>query len=39
LAVEVCRVLKKEAPNIFQDIEVYDDSDGLPAVRVIHSKV
>jgi len=39
LAVEVCRILKKEAPNIFQDIEVYDDSDGLPAVRVIHSKV
>jgi len=39
LAVEVCQVLKKESPNIFQDIEVYDDPDGLPAVRVTHSKV
>ena len=39
LAAEVCRVLKKESPNIFHDIELYDDPDGLPAVRVIHSKV
>ena len=39
LAVEVCRVLKKESPNIFHDIEIYDDPDGLPAVRVTHSKV
>jgi thymidylate synthase (FAD) len=39
LAVEVCRVLKKESPNIFHDIEVYDETDGMPAVRVIHSKV
>jgi thymidylate synthase (FAD) len=39
LAVEVCRVLKKESPNIFHDVEVVDEPDGLPAVRVIHSKV
>jgi thymidylate synthase (FAD) len=39
LAVEVFRVLKKESPNIFQDIELVDEPDGMPAVRVIHSKV
>jgi thymidylate synthase (FAD) len=39
LAVEVCRVFKKEAPNIFQDIELLDEPDGMPSVRVIHSKV
>jgi thymidylate synthase (FAD) len=39
LAVEVCRVLKQESPNIFRDIEVADEPDGMPAVRVIHSKV
>jgi len=39
LAVEVCRVLKKESPNIFHDIELVDEPDGLPSVRVLHSKV
>ncbi len=39
LAVEVCRVLKKESPNIFHDIEIYEEADGMPAVRVTHSKV
>ena len=39
LSVEICRVLKKESPNIFHDIEVYDEADGMPAVRVTHSKV
>ncbi len=39
LAVEVCRVLKQESPNIFRDVEVIADSDGMPAVRVSHSKV
>lgn len=39
LAIEVCRVFKKEAPNIFQDIELVDEPDGMPSVRVIHSKV
>ncbi|TAM81141.1 MAG: FAD-dependent thymidylate synthase [Acidobacteria bacterium] len=39
LAVEVCHVLKKESPNIFHDIEVYDESDGMSAVRVTYSKV
>jgi thymidylate synthase (FAD) len=39
LAVEVFRVLKKESPNIFQDIELADEPDGIPSVRVTHSKV
>jgi thymidylate synthase (FAD) len=39
LAVEVCRVLKQESPNIFGDIEVIVEPDGMPAVRVVHSKV
>ncbi len=39
LAVEVCRVLKQESPNLFHDIEITDEPDGMPAVRVIHSKV
>jgi thymidylate synthase ThyX len=39
LAVEVCNVLKRESPSIFHDIEVYDEADGMPAVRVTHSKV
>jgi thymidylate synthase (FAD) len=39
LAVEVCRVFKKEAPNIFQDVELVDEPDGMPSVRVVHSKV
>ena len=32
-------VFKKESPNIFQDIELVDEPDGMPSVRVIHSKV
>ncbi len=39
LTVEIARVLKAESPNIFPDIEIYDEADGLPAVRVQHSKV
>jgi thymidylate synthase (FAD) len=39
LAVEVYRVLSKEAPNIFQDITLVEEADGLPALRVTHSKV
>jgi thymidylate synthase (FAD) len=39
LAVEICRVLKKESPNIFHDIELIDEPDGMPSVRVAHSKV
>jgi thymidylate synthase (FAD) len=39
LAVEVCRVLKQESPNIFRDVEIIAEPDGLPAVRVSHSKV
>ena len=39
LAVEVCKALKKESPNIFHDIELVDEPDGMPSVRVTHSKV
>ncbi len=39
LAVEVFRALKKESPGIFQDLELADEPDGLPSVRVLHSKV
>lgn len=39
LAVEVFRVFKKESPNIFQDIELVDEPDGMPSLRVTHSKV
>ena len=39
LAVEIFKVLKKESPNIFYDLELEQEADGLPAVRVIHSKV
>jgi len=39
LAVEMCRVLKKESPNLFHDAEIVDEPDGMPSVRVTHSKV
>ena len=39
LAVEVCRVLKRESPAIFFDIEIAEEPDGMEAVRVLHSKV
>ncbi len=39
LAVEIGRVLKRESPNIFRDIELVDEPDGMPSVRVLHSKV
>ena len=39
LAVEVYRIFKRESPNIFQDIELVDEPDGMPSVHVIHSKV
>jgi len=39
LAVEVCKALKKESPNIFHDIELVDEPDGMPSVRFRHSKV
>jgi thymidylate synthase (FAD) len=39
LAVEVYKALKKESPNIFRDIELVDEPDGMPSVRVQHSKV
>jgi thymidylate synthase (FAD) len=39
LSVEICRVFKKESPNIFRDIELIDEPDGMPTVCVTHSKV
>jgi thymidylate synthase (FAD) len=39
LAVEVCKALKKESPNIFHDIELVDEPDGMPSVHIQHSKV
>ncbi|HUZ46284.1 MAG TPA: FAD-dependent thymidylate synthase [Terriglobia bacterium] len=39
LSVEIARVLKNESSNIFPDIDIYDEADGMPAVRVTHSKV
>ena len=39
LAVEICKVLKRESPNIFHDIGLVDEPDGIPSVRVAHSKV
>ena len=33
------RALKKESPNIFQDIALADEPDGMPSVRITHSKV
>jgi thymidylate synthase (FAD) len=39
LAVEISRVLKQESPNIFHDIELAEEPDGMPSVRVLHSKV
>ena len=39
LAIEICKVLKRESPNIFHDIELADEPDGMQAVRVRHTKV
>ncbi|MGH9378407.1 MAG: FAD-dependent thymidylate synthase [Terriglobia bacterium] len=39
LAVEICRILKHESPNIFQDVSLADEPDGMPSVHVEYSKV
>lgn len=39
LAVEICKVLKRESPNLFHDLELVNEPDGMPSVRVMHSKV
>jgi thymidylate synthase (FAD) len=39
LAVEVARVLTQESPNIFPDVEIITEPDGMPSVRLQHSKV
>jgi thymidylate synthase (FAD) len=39
LAVKLARVMRKEAPNLFDDIEIIRLADGTEGVRVAHSKV
>jgi len=39
LAIEVFHALKKDSPAIFQDVELVDEPDGMPSIRVLHSKV
>lgn len=39
LAVAVFRVLQPEAPNLFQDGEVFRDEDGRESLRFAHHKV
>lgn len=39
LAVEIFRVLKRESPNIFQDMTLSDEPDGMPSIHVEYSKV
>lgn len=39
LAVEIFRILKRESPGIFHDIELVEEPDGMPSVRILYSKV
>jgi len=39
LAVEICKRWKRESRNGFHDIGLIDEPDGIPSVRVAHSKV
>lgn len=39
LAIEIARVLKREAPNVFQDVEIVKEADGTETVKVRHLKV
>ncbi len=39
LAVEIGRVLKRESPHLFHDVELTEEPDGMPAIQVQHSKV
>lgn len=39
LAVEIGRILKRESPGIFHDVEIVDEPDGFPSVRIAYSKV
>jgi thymidylate synthase (FAD) len=39
LAVEIGRVLKRESPHLFSDLQFSDEPDGMPAIHVTHSKV
>lgn len=37
LAVELAKLLKDEAPNIFQDLEIFTDTDGLESAKFADS--
>ncbi len=39
LAVEIGHILKRESPGIFHDVELVDEPDGFPSVRISYSKV
>lgn len=39
LAIEIAKILKRESPNIFQDVEIVKDESGVETVQVSHSKV
>jgi thymidylate synthase (FAD) len=39
LAVAIYRAIQPEAPNIFQDSEVFVDTDGRESLRFLHHKV
>ena len=39
LAAEVCRIMQKEAPNLFGDYQLLDLPDGTQAARTEHRKV
>lgn len=39
LAVNVASLLKKESPNLFQDVEIVEGNDGLPKVEVLNGTI
>ncbi|MDE3180447.1 MAG: FAD-dependent thymidylate synthase [Acidobacteriota bacterium] len=39
LAVEIGRILKRESPGIFQDLDIIEEPDGMPSIRIQYSKV
>jgi thymidylate synthase (FAD) len=39
LAIKLCRVMQREAPNLFSDLEIVQLNDGTEGVRAQHNKV
>lgn len=39
LAAEMWRLLKREPPSFFRDVELVDEPDSPPPVRALHSRV